>query len=448
MDWNQWKEIPENRYLIELSMKAAEETFKDNNFNKLSFTDQSKFRSSTHLGRRKGGDRIVSAKKELGGFKSIALKEANEERIIAMNDVVTTLNNEALSFRIGPWSEDQTKITNDDNDFLSHYRATGTYTDADTDDGVTVSGTYTAQPMDSAHLYSTFHSASQWGRSGEYVPDNVAEAVYSGKMDGMSGVDASSKYTLIKTDSQGIDYFAHLENDISSTSDDMGINLVSQGTWFYASTASDVFPANHFRSKIINYQDASNALCKKTYVFVMNVPETTLNSETNMPRGTYSEEDHKAMYYWERKASPHSWSLSIGIWSQNDSNYLKGYVDMNPDKINNGTAVSSGTKAYTENTISLDEKFVLFVEIDRVAGTIKMALNDDDYLSTSIIDNANHTWPWITTHNHTDTPNIQMSAWGANTPEWHQYDIKIYDKNLSDTERSNVYDQYKEYFGV
>tara|TARA_R100000152_G_C6765615_1_gene190451 strand:- start:190 stop:1596 length:1407 start_codon:yes stop_codon:yes gene_type:complete len=31
MDWNQWKEIPENQYLIELSMKAAKEAFNDNN---------------------------------------------------------------------------------------------------------------------------------------------------------------------------------------------------------------------------------------------------------------------------------------------------------------------------------------------------------------------------------------------------------------------------------
>ena len=419
MDWNQWKEIPENRYLIELSMKAAEETFKDNNFNKLSFTDQSKFRSSTHLGGRKGGDRIVSAKKELGGYKSMALKEAADAAIQAQIREAETLNAAEIMFWLSSLEAGER-----DGDLLDN------------------SDTEVKHITDKAYTVNTDKC---------FVDDNTDAPAPIGFRRNQGTHDS----ILLKTDSDGVKYL-HFEDDggMSSNKDselELNYHTSTAGAESPPYNDSDYIGKGYINTtgdnekriaEIFNMKDVGE---DRTVCITLSIPNTTVADEDNWDRlqgiVTGGGSVGYIFYNLAKSSLPDDeFDWAIGFEAKSgDTNHKKAFLRVGR---NMASGFQSGDLVSDFTTTTFGEnKFTLFFRFDKTNNKYSISYNDNTMATLETVTDSGTPSSGGYTNQAND---IKLSNAAKNSVEMKFYDMRIYDKLLTQTEQNNVYQQIKE----
>ena len=455
MDWNQWKDIPENKYLIELDIQIAEQTFKSNNFNAQSIQDKYK-------ARMRGEEGVPTKLRE--SREAAALLDSRN----AINKYITT----AIGFA-GDYSS-YTVDTQTNRHTIRHpesgNKATGStkplnYAWTLTGSSDSVDKLYNQSVVNYTSGLSSFDdtvnlATSASGYNGGFYFETGSNSL--GTIDGTAY--KSNSPWFVGTDSDGIKYGWLLSNSgsVSESGTDDDDTIVSLDLSNH--TNQDDAGLRAIDDAIM----CSQATDEKTYVIVLEVPSIKLGGE-NLGPGTSGRQNtnlgsrftrynmwglRKRVDDSDGNGNAWGWKMNMLLQDGNANDkklYFRFGDGSNQDNaVNNGlgTHEPDDNEVYTDTALDMDRKYVVFLRVDRPNGKMSISLNDSMQDYSDIDDNDNQVFGPSLADYDSKVTDIQFSPSRGKVPEWKLYDMKIIQKLLSEDEQKVYYNQMKEVYKV
>tara|TARA_Y100000593_G_C4268428_1_gene316065 strand:- start:150 stop:1370 length:1221 start_codon:yes stop_codon:yes gene_type:complete len=401
-------------------MKQAEKIFKDNNANAVPFEYKEKFRS----GRRNEYLPI----KEVNRRSAVSASNAIEDHY---NNNVKTLNETYM----GDYFTFETRTYEDHEDTL--YK-TGTDSDGNT----------VIEEWYNHGLKYASSGSGIWGWGQDYSDEE--------------------DWPRLETDANGIKYALFEDKDASHSSTDKSLMYhIDQYTSGNPHNISDTD-----QMKMVERLNAPSTGSQVTWVLTMKIPQTRADGEANTNTTFLNNPLLGGYRLWGDTTSNsngkyHGWAIYAKAETSGDDYRpsievtwdYRGYTgNRNEDEY----YIHTGTDSHSDTTVrDGNDTFVAFIRIDRVNQKFGISFNDvyseGETFDDSITAGQAGTQHWAdysagdrvhfnTQENYLSNPMSLQDhkiGWNKRTPEFHFYEMKIYQRNLTEQEQKDVHADIK-----